>query len=88
MTQKRNLLIATMDSIFPEFRKVFKDILGKTSTAVLRACPSPAIIRRFSAKEWESLVRSCYRGQKFKEKKKIHLVYQLARESIGIPVEG
>ena len=88
MTQKRNLLIAAVDSLFPEFRKAFKDILGKTATAVLRACPSPAIIRKFSAEEWESLVRSHYRGQHFKERKKVHLVYQLAQESIGIPVEG
>lgn len=87
-TQKRNLLIAAVDSLFPEFRKAFKDILGKTATAVLRACPSPGVIRKLSIEEWESLVRSHYQGQIFRYKKKVRLVYQLAQESIGIPVEG
>jgi len=88
MSKKRNLLIAAVDSLFPEFRKAFKDILGKTSTAVLRACPSPTVIKRFSVEEWESLVRSHYQGKVFRGRKKVHLVYQLAQESVGIPVEG
>ena len=77
MSKKRNLLIAAVDSLFPEFRGAFKDILGKTSTAVLRACPSPTVIKRFSVEEWESLVRSHYQGKAFRGREKVLLVYQL-----------
>lgn len=88
LTQKRNLLIAAVDSLFPEYRRVFKDILGKTSIATLRACPAPAIIRRLTAEEWESLVRSHYQGKAFRERKKVNLLYELSQDSVGIPVEG
>jgi transposase len=87
LTQKRNVLIAAVDSLFPEFRKAFKDILGKTAVAVLRTCPSPALIREISLEEWQSLVRRYYQGRCCKGMKKVQLVHQLAQESIGIPVE-
>lgn len=87
LTQKRNLLIVAVDSLFPELRRVFKDILGKTANAVLHTCLSPALIRKLSPDEWQVLVRSHYQGRCFKGKKKALFVYQLAWESVGIPVE-
>ena len=47
-TRKHNLLMAAIDSLFPEFREAFKDILGLTSRAVLDASPSPAVIWQLS----------------------------------------
>lgn len=88
LTRKRNLLIVATDSLFPEFKQVFKGILGRTALAVLRACPAPAVIKKLSAEQWETLVGAHYQGKRFQEKKKVRLIYQLANESIGIPVEG
>lgn len=87
LTQKRNLLIAAVDSLFPEFRRVFKDILGKTAVATLRTCASPNLIRKLSLEDWQSLVQFHYKGRCFKGKKKVCLVYHLAQDSVGIPVE-
>ena len=87
LTQKRNLLTAAVDNLFPEFRRAFKDILGKTAVATLHACASPNLIRKLSLEDWQSLVYSHYRGRCFKGKKKVWLVYHLAHESVGIPVE-
>lgn len=88
LTRKRNSLIVAVDSLFPEFKQVFKHILGQTALAVLRACPSPAVIRKLTPDQWEDLVGAHYQGKRFQEKRRVRLVYQLAQESVGIPVEG
>ncbi|GAW93623.1 Transposase domain protein, partial [Calderihabitans maritimus] len=46
-----NQLQALLDEYFPEFREVFKNLLGKAALWVLRHCPFPSYILTWSVEE-------------------------------------
>jgi transposase len=47
-TRHYNLLIGMIDLLFPEYHRVFKDLTGKSSLAVLHFCPVPSKIQEMS----------------------------------------
>lgn len=77
----KNRLIATMDEYFPEYTRVFKKILSRTSEEILKECPFPEDIK---SKGKEGLLKhikeTVKRGY---SKKQVERIYELAEESIG-----
>lgn len=77
----KNRLIAIMDEYFPEYTKVFKKILSRTSEEILKDCPFPENIK---SKGKEGLLKhikaTVKRGY---SKKQIEKICELAEESIG-----
>lgn len=47
----KNRLIATLDEYFPEYTKVFKKILSRTSEEILKRCPFPEDIKSLGKEE-------------------------------------
>lgn len=77
----KNRLIATMDEYFPEYGKVFKKILSKTSLKVLKKCPFPEDIKSLGKEGLlEYIKETIKKGYK---KKQLEEIYELANESIG-----
>lgn len=74
-------LIATIDEYFPEYMKVFKNILSRTSEEILKECPFPEDIKSIGKdKLLEHIKNTVKRGY---SKKQIEKIYELAEESIG-----
>lgn len=77
----KNRIIATMDEYFPEYTKVFKKILSRTSEKILKECPFPEDIKSLGEegllKHIKTTVKRGY------SKKQIEKIYELAEESIG-----
>lgn len=74
-------LVATMDEYFPEYTKVFKKILSRTSEEILKECPFPEDIKSIGK---EGLLKHI--KEKVKRgysKKQVEEIYELANESIG-----
>lgn len=74
-------LVATIDEYFPEYTKVFKNILSRTSEEILKECPFPEDIKSIGK---ESLLKHI--KEKVKRgysKKQVEEIYELAKESIG-----
>lgn len=81
----KNRLIATMDEYFPEYGKIFKKILSKTSMKILKKCPFPEDIKSMGKEELLKYIKETVkRGY---SKKSIESIYELANESIGT-IEG
>jgi len=78
-----NLLSALLDSLFPEFYTVFKDISTKTALAVLAAYPSPYVIAEMSMEKFMDTMMAKYKGQHI-IRKKVSAIYQAAHNSVGI----
>lgn len=77
----KNRLIATMDEYFPEYTKVFKKILSRTSEEILKKCPFPEDIKSMGKEELlKHIKRTVKRGY---SKKQVEKTYELAQESIG-----
>ena len=81
----KNILIATMDEYFPEYTKVFKKILSRTSEEILKECPFPEDIKSKGKEDLlKHIKKTVKRGY---SKKQIEKIYQAAEESIGT-IEG
>ena len=78
-----NLLSALLDSLFPEFHNVFKDVSTKTALAVLATYPSPHVIARMSMEKFMDTMTAKYKGQHI-IRKKLSSIYQAAHGSVGI----
>ena len=77
----KNRLIATMDEYFPEYTKVFKKILSRTSEEILKKCPFPEDIKSLGKEELlKHIKEKVKRGY---SKKQVEKIYELAEESIG-----
>ncbi len=77
----KNRLIATMDEYFPEYTKVFKKILSRTSEEILKKCPFPEDIKSLGKEELLKHIKATVkRGY---SKKQVENIYELAEESIG-----
>lgn len=77
----KNRLIATMDEYFPEYTKVFKKILSRTSEEILKECPFPEDIKSKGKEELlKHIKKTVKRGY---SKKQVERIYELANESIG-----
>ena len=77
----KNRLIAIMDEYFPEYTKVFKRILSRTSEEILKECPFPEDIKSKGKEELLKYIKKTVkRGY---SKKQVETIYELANESIG-----
>ena len=77
----KNRLIATMDEYFPEYTKVFKKILSRTSEEILKECPFPEDIKSKGKEDLlKHIKKTVKRGY---SKKQVETIYKLANESIG-----
>ena len=77
----KNRLVATMDEYFPEYTKVFKQILSRTSEEILKECPFPEDIKSKGEEGLlEHIKKTVKRGY---SKKQVETIYELAKESIG-----
>ena len=77
----KNRLIATMDEYFPEYTKVFKKILSRTSEEILKKCPFPEDIKSLGEEELlEHIKTTVKRGY---SKRQVKEIFDLANESIG-----
>lgn len=74
-------LVATIDEYFPEYTKVFKNILSRTSEEILKKCPFPEDIKSLGEEKLlEHIKITVKRGY---SKKQIKEIVELAKESIG-----
>jgi len=78
-----NLLSALLDSLFPEFHNVFKDVSTKTALAVLAAYALPYVIAEMSMEKFMDTMMTKYKGQHI-IRKKVSAIYQAAHSSVGI----
>ena len=76
-----NQLNRWVDIVFPELRKVFKDITAKGAIATLRLFPSPMELRSLKPHDVVSGWKSIMKRQP--GLKKAQLLLQLARKSVG-----
>ena len=74
-------LVATIDEYFPEYTKVFKNVLSRTSEEILKECPFPEDIKSIGKEELlKHIKKTVKRGY---SKKQVETIYELANESIG-----
>lgn len=74
-------LVATIDEYFPEYPKVFKNVLSRTSEEILKECPFPEDIKSIGKEELlQHIKKTVKRGY---SKKQVETIYELANESIG-----
>ena len=74
-------LVATIDEYFPEYTKIFKNVLSRTSEEILKKCPFPEDIKSLGKEELLKHIRETVkRGY---SKKQVEKIYELAEESIG-----
>lgn len=78
-----NRVSALLDSLFPEFSSVFKDVSTKTSLAILATYPSPHVIARMTMEKFIDTMLAKYKGQHI-IRKKLSELYQAAHGSVGI----
>lgn len=78
-----NRVSALLDSLFPEFHSVFKDVSTKTALATLATYPSPHVIARMSMEKFMDTMLAKYKGRHI-IRKKLSAVYQAAHGSVGI----
>ena len=75
-------LIAVLDEYFPEYEKVFKNLLGKTSVYLLRHYPLPKDIVNLGV---EKLAKKIYTASNGKEGvKRAKTLYKAALSSVGV----
>jgi transposase len=80
---EKQVLWGLVGQVFPELSRVFKDLMGETSQAVLMTCASAAAIRQRTVDDFIAQVRAVYSGKKLGVSK-LRRVHQLADTSIGV----
>ena len=74
-------LVAIIDEYFPEYTKVFKNVLSRTSEETLKEYPFPEDIKSIGKEELlKHIKKTVKRGYR---KKQVETIYELASESIG-----
>jgi transposase len=82
-TRITNLMKGLLDSLFPEFTRVFKDPCAITALCVLSCCSVPGVIARMTEKEFLAAIEANYNGRRLM-RRKLGVLHQMAKESIGI----
>lgn len=77
-------LIALLDEYFPELRKLFANILGKSSLGLLKNCPFPKDIKSLGIDKVTDILKKATKNRV--GIKKATLVCEAAENSIGVPV--
>ncbi len=78
-----NLLKGLLDSLFPEFTRVFKDPCGVTALSVLSTCAVPHVIAGMSQDEFIAEIKTHHQRERLMQRK-LRELYETAGRSIGI----
>ena len=86
VTRYKNRLTAYLDQIFPGYDKVFSDVGGVSSRAVLKECPTPQILLLKSVDELTGIIRLAgYKGIAF-GRKKAELLHTAAEKAVKLGI--
>lgn len=86
VTRYKNRLTAYLDQVFPGYDKVFSDVGGTSSRAVLKECPTPQILLLKSENELAGLIRIAgYKGVAF-GRKKAAMLHAAAQEAVKLGI--
>jgi len=75
-------LVAVLDEYFPEYEKVFKGLLGKTSIYILRHYPFPENIIKLGIQKLAKEIQSASNGKE--GIKRAERLYKAAQDSVGV----
>jgi len=75
-------LVAVLDEYFPEYEKVFKGLLGKTSIYILRHYPFPRDIIKLGIKKLTEEIQRASNGKE--GVKRAQVLYKAAQSSVGV----
>jgi transposase len=81
--REQQVLWELVGQAFPELNRIFKDLEGGTSRAILMSCACAAAIRQISEEEFLDQVRAAYTGKKLYVAR-VRRAYALAATSIGL----
>lgn len=79
---QKNMLIRTLDVLFPEFKGLFCDLLGKTALVLLRTCPTPRQVKEMGLSRLTALIEKASHNRLGKAK--AEKLLQAAKTSIGL----
>jgi transposase len=83
MTRHKNRLHSAVGQLFPEVKRVFKDITGLTAVAMFRNHAAAAVIRELPEEEFVAAVRHDYEGSRMYVSK-LRQAHALATISVGV----
>jgi transposase len=83
MTRHKNRLHSAVGQLFPEVKRVFKDLSGLTAVAMLQNHAAAAVIRKLSEDDFIAAVRRDYAGQRLCVSK-LRQAHALAAISVGL----
>lgn len=78
----KNRVIGVLDRIFPEYSKLFSDVFGTTSMALLDKYPSPDALLRVGTKKLAEFLKKHSRGRLGEDK--AEEVHHACKHSVGI----
>jgi len=81
--REKAVLWGLVGQVFPEFFRVFKDLGGKTSQALLVTCASAATIRQLTVEDFIAQVQAAYSGKRMFVSK-LRRVHYMAATSLGV----
>lgn len=88
VTRYKNRLTAYLDQVFPGYDKVFSDVGGVSSRAVLKECATPQALLSKSEDELTDLIRTASRsGLAFSRKKSVKL-HTIAKEAVKLGISA
>lgn len=86
VTRYKNRLTAYLDQVFPGYDKVFSDVGGVSSRAVLKECATPQVLLSKSEDELADLIQTASRcGMAFSRKKSTKL-RTVAKEAVKLGI--
>ena len=83
MTRHRNRLHSAVGQLFPEVKRLFKDLTGLTAVAMLQNHASATVIRNLSEDDFIAAVRRDYEGRRLCVSK-LRQAHSLAAISVGL----
>ena len=82
LNSAKNRLVALLDRYFPEYVKVFKNLLGKTSVFILKIYPFPEDIEKLTEEELTGVIKAA--SNKRLGSKKAKELKKAAESSVGL----
>jgi transposase len=83
MTRHKNRLHSAVGQLFPEVKRVFKDLTGLTAVAMLQNHAAAAVIRGLPEEDFIAAVRRDYQGRRLYVSK-LRQAHTLAATSVGL----
>jgi len=83
MTRHKNRLHSAVGQLFPEIKRVFKDLTGLTAVAMLQNHAAAVVLRDLSEDDFVAAVRQDYTGRRMVVSK-LRQAHRLAAASVGL----